>query len=82
MEALDLEELGFGEGASRVERGRPHYGLKLLLKAWLYGYMNNIRSQRELEKACRENVGLIWLLGREEPDHNTLWRFWRRYREA
>ena len=84
VEALDLEGLGLeakpgGEGA---ERGRPHYGFRLLLKAWLYGYLNNIRSPRQLEKACRENVGLIWLLGRAEPDHNTLWRFWHRHRQA
>jgi transposase len=42
----------------------------LLLKAWLYGYLNNLRSPRQLERACRDNVGLIWLLG----------RFWRRHR--
>jgi transposase len=52
----------------------------LLLKAWLFGYLNKVRSPRRLERACRENVGLIWLLGRHQPDHNTLWRFWRRHR--
>jgi len=85
VETLDLKEAGFdreGDQRGGQQQGRPHYSDKLLLKAWLYGYMNGIRSQRELEKACRENVGLIWLLGRYEPDHNTLWRFWRRNREA
>ena len=81
VEAMDIVELGFEESGEK-ERGRPHYSAELLLKAWLYGYMNDIRSHRQLEKACRENLGLIWLLGRQEPDHNTLWRFWRRHRKA
>lgn len=83
VEALDLEALGFeGGGEQWGGRGRPHYSGRLLLKAWLYGYMSRIRSQRQLERACRENVGLIWLLGMEQPDHNTLWRFWKRHRKA
>ena len=80
VEKLDLARLGFWE--SPGEEGRPHYGNRLLLKAWLWGYLNRIRSSRQLEKACRENVSLIWLLGRKEPDHNTLWRFWRRNQEG
>lgn len=79
VEELDLDELGLG-GGEDAGQGRPHYSAELLLKAWLYGYLNNLRSPRQLERACRDNVGLIWLLGRHEPDHNTLWRFWRRYR--
>lgn len=84
VEALDLEawEVSSEGGRKEAEQGRPHYAPQLLLKAWLYGYLNGIRSQRKLERACRENVGLIWLLGRHEPDHNTLWRFWRRHQEA
>ena len=84
VETLDLEAFGVsGEKRSQAEeQGRPHHASELLLKAWLFGYLNGIRSQRKLEQACRENVGLIWLLGRHEPDHNTLWRFWRRNEEA
>jgi transposase len=76
VEALEWEgseETSEGEG-----QGRPHYSDELLLKAWVYGYMTGVRSSRKLERACRENVALIWLLGRHEPDHNTLWRFWRK----
>jgi transposase len=83
VEELDLVELGLRQRGQRGEdegQGGPHYSDELLLKAWLYGYLNNLRSPRQLEKACRDNVGLIWLLGRHEPDHNTLWRFWRRHR--
>ncbi len=80
VQELDLRKLGFQE--SKAGRGRPHYGADLLLKAWLYGYMNHIRSTRQLEWACREHLSLIWLLGRETPDHNTLWRFWQRNQKA
>lgn len=80
VESMDLGELGFFE--SPDEEGRPHYGNDLLVKAWLWGYLNRTRSSRQLEKACRENLSLIWLMGRREPDHNTLWRFWAKNRDA
>ena len=80
VESLDLKSLGFQEGES--EEGRPHYGVDLLLKVWLYGYFVKLRSSRQLEWGCRENVALIWLTGRHEPDHNTLWRFWRDHKKA
>jgi transposase len=83
VDALDVESLGLtGEQQSRREdaTGRPHYGVTLLLKVWLYGYMNRIRSSRALERACRDMLPLVWLAGTHVPDHNTLWRFWSRYR--
>jgi transposase len=84
VDALDLNELGLtDEQAARREdpNGRPHYAVDMLLKLWLYGYMNRIRSSRALERGCRDLLPLMWLSGTHEPDHNTLWRFWTRYRQ-
>ena len=79
VEALDLPALGF---ATRVSvMGRPSYASDLLLKVWLYGYLNKVRELRPLERACREHLSLVWLTGRQAPDHNTLWRFWAQHRE-
>jgi transposase len=84
VDSLDLQEIA-GEEWARARKdpeGRPHYAFDLLLKVWLYGYLYNIRSSRKLERACRQMMPLIWLSGMYEPDHNTLWRFWARYRGA
>ena len=80
VDELDLPKLGFVVPAST--EGRPPYAVSLLLKIWLYGYMNRIRSTRKLEVACREHLSLIWLCGTLQPDHNSLWRFWRDNKKA
>lgn len=80
IDSLDLVELGFHEPSSR-EGGR-YYLPETLLKIWIYGYYEDIRLTRQLERACRSRIELIWLTGDLAPDHNTLWRFLRGHQEA
>jgi transposase len=75
IDSQDLRGLGFK--ASETAVGRPLYSSELLAKVWIYGFYSQIKSSRKLEKACRENIALIWLTGLNYPDHNTLWRFFR-----
>jgi len=67
VEKLAMSELGF-ERAKAAETGRLGYDPRDLLKLYLYGYLNQIRSSRRLEAECRRNVELMWLLGRLYPD--------------
>ncbi len=78
---LALSELGF-ERAQAAETGRPGYDPRDLLKLYLYGYLNQIRSSRRLEAECRRNVELMWLLGRLYPDHKSISEFRRIHSEA
>lgn len=73
VEDLDLETFGFKSREST--EGRPNYSNDLLLKVWIYGYFEKIRSARNLEKACKNQMPLIWLTGMNYPDHNSIWRF-------
>jgi transposase len=70
VESLDLGSLGFT--VDYVDNGRPAYHPTVLLKLFIYGYLNRIRSSRGLEKESQRNIELIWLLRNLSPDHNTI----------
>src|SRR5256712_11304580 len=78
---LDVAGLGF-ERAEAAETGRPGYDPRDLLKLYLYGYLQQIRSSRRLELECQRNVELMWLLGRLCPDHKSIAEFRRGDRAA
>lgn len=75
VENIDLSEMEFK--IDFQENGRPAYHPGDLLKLFVYGYMNGIRSSRQLEKECRRNIEVIWLLKNLHPDHNTISNFRR-----
>jgi len=81
VERLDMQELGFVR-AEAAETGRPGYDPRDLLKLYLYGYLQQIRSSRRLESECRRNLELMWLLGRLCPDHKSIAEFRRMHRNA
>jgi transposase len=62
VDKLDMAELGFVR-AEPAETGRPGYDPRDLLKLYLYGYLQQIRSSRRLEAECQRNVEVMWLLG-------------------
>jgi transposase len=71
VEALDLAELGFG-GVEPEATGRPSYHPSVLLKLYIYGYLNRVQSSRRLEREAARNFEMMWLLGRLVPDHKTV----------
>jgi len=75
VESLPVEEFGFR--TDFTENGRPAYHPSDLLKLFIYGYLNKVRSSRDLEKECRRNIEVMWLLKCLRPDHNTIANFRR-----
>src|SRR4051794_10176466 len=71
VEALDLRDLGF-EGVDAAGVGRPSYRPGVLLKLYIYGYLNRVQSSRRLEREAGRNLEVMWLTGRLAPDHKTI----------
>jgi transposase len=71
VDELDLGELGF-DGVSPEDTGRPSYHPSLLLKLYIYGYLNRVQSSRRLEREALRNVEVMWLTGRLAPDHKAI----------
>ena len=71
VEELDLAELGF-TGVDPEATGRPSYHPSVLLKLYIYGYLNRVQSSRRLEREAGRNVEVMWLTGRLVPDHKTI----------
>lgn len=81
IDTLDLERLGFKHAVPEAT-GRPPYHPGDLLKLYLYGYLNRIRSSRQLEREGRRNVEVMWLLRRLTPDFKTIADFRKDNRDA
>jgi transposase len=71
VDELGLAELGFG-GVDPEATGRPSYHPSVLLKLYIYGYLNRVQSSRRLEREAGRNVEVMWLTGRLAPDHKTI----------
>lgn len=76
VEQLDLVALEFN-GATPAVTGRPSYHPAVMLKVYIYGYLNRIQSSRRLERECQRNLELMWLTGRLAPDFKTIADFRR-----
>jgi transposase len=70
LDELDLRVLGF-EGVMSAVTGRPAYHPSVLLKLYVYGYLNRLQSSRRLEREAQRNIELMWLMGRLTPDFKT-----------
>jgi transposase len=71
VDTLDLANLGF-DGVEPAATGRPAFHPSVLLKLYIYGYLNRVQSSRRLEREAGRNVEVMWLLGRLVPDHKTI----------
>lgn len=77
VDSLPLSEYGFEESKQNEKGGRSAYHPSDLLKLYIYGYQNRIRSSRQLEKECIRNIEVKWLMHNLVPDHNTISNFRR-----
>ena len=75
VDSLSIKDYGFR--MDFTENGRPAYHPADLLKLFIYGYLNKVRSSRDLEKECHRNIEVMWLLRCLCPDHNTISNFRR-----
>ena len=71
VDKLELSGLGF-DGVTPEATGRPSYHPAVLLKLYIYGYLNRVQSSRRLEREALRNVEVMWLIGRLTPDHKTI----------
>src|ERR1700737_4515963 len=71
VDELDLGELGF-DGVDPEATGRPSYHPSVLLKLYVYGYLNRVQSSRRLDRDAGRNIEVMWLTGRLVPDHKTI----------
>ena len=71
VDKLDLSRVGF-DGVAPEATGRPSYHPAVLLKLYIYGYLNRVQSSRRLEREAGRNVEVMWLTGRLIPDHKTI----------
>lgn len=74
VDGLDLGGLGFDRVVPQAT-GRPGYHPSILLKLYIYGYLNRVQSSRRLEQEAGRNVEVMWLTGRLAPDHKTIAEF-------
>lgn len=77
VNSLDLAQLGFGKAVPQ-RMGTPPYDPADLLKLYIWGYLDAVRSSRALERECHRNVECMWLMGRLAPDHKTIANFRRK----
>jgi transposase len=71
VDGLDLDKLGF-VGVQPLDTGRPSYHPAVMLRLYIYGYLNRVPSSRRLERECQRNIELIWLTGQLVPDFKTI----------
>ncbi|WP_244563618.1 transposase, partial [Ensifer aridi] len=76
VDELNLADLGFVR-CEPSNTGRPGYHPSILLKLYIYGYLNRIQSSRRLEREAGRNIEVMWLVGRLVPDHKTIADFRR-----
>jgi len=81
VDRMNMVKLGFVR-AEPAETGRPGYDPRDLLKLYLYGYLQQVRSSRRLEAECHRNVEVMWLLGRLRPDYKSIAEFRRMHTQA
>jgi transposase len=81
VDGLEMEAMGF-DGTAPRETGRPPYDPRDLLKLYIYGYLNRVRTGRSLERECQRNVEVMWLMRKLRPDFKTITDFRKDNRKA